>query len=222
MQLSAMLAACLCGPYTHVENSGDFRLVRTGCRLWIYFAHSDGAVDWKNNLDFPARVLVTEKPQLLVHRGFLRVWRSIEPHVRDAILDARTKSVVTVGYSHGAALALLAYDYVLRTRPDLRSATEGYGFGAPRVLWGCHRKSIRERFSHFTVIRNIDDIVTHLPPVLLGYFHAGELLAIGKRGRYSAFDAHRPENILYELRKLEEKERDGRSVPRPTFEVAHN
>ena len=50
-------------------------------------------------------------------------------------------------------------------------------------------------FSGYTVVRNLDDIVTHLPPAALGYSHVGTLLSIGERGRYSRIDAHREENI---------------------------
>jgi hypothetical protein len=57
------------------------------------------------------------------------------------------------------------------------------------------------RWERFTVIRNIDDIVTHLPPRALGYTHVGHVLEIGEKGTYSRVDAHRPENILAELKR---------------------
>lgn len=205
MKLSSMLEACLRGGYTQVENGGDFRFAWQGDRLWIYFAHSEGAVDWKNNLDFPAKASTgKEPPRLLAHRGFLRVWQSIEPYVAPAIADARTKSVTVVGYSHGAALALLCFDYILRVRPTLKDTVFGYGFGCPRVLWGIPTKDTRAHFAHFTVIRALDDIVTHLPPAALGYFHVGQMFEIGEKGKYSRIDAHRTENILAELRRTED------------------
>ena len=57
-----------------------------------------------------------------------------------------------------------------------------------------------------TVVRNIDDIVTHLPPKILGFTHVGKMLEIGKRGKYSSVDAHRPENIMRELLEYEKRE----------------
>jgi len=57
------------------------------------------------------------------------------------------------------------------------------------------------RWERFTVIRNLDDLVTHMPPAVLGFSHVGELLEIGEKGRYSRVDAHRPENILAELER---------------------
>ena len=67
------------------------------------------------------------------------------------------------------------------------------------MIWGAVSQSVANRFQALTVIRNIDDIVTHLPPKILGYTHVGNLLEIGKRGKYSKIDAHRPKNILNEL-----------------------
>ncbi|MBE6656024.1 MAG: lipase family protein [Ruminococcaceae bacterium] len=204
MRLSKLFEECLREGYTHVENGGDFRLFRREGELYIFFAHSDGVLDWKNNLDFPAKASVREEaPHLFVHRGFLRVWMGVEKHVAPAIQDTRTKSITVVGYSHGAALAVLCYDYALRARPALQDKITGYGFGCPRVLWGIKTAAVRERFKRFTVIRNIDDIVTHVPPAALGYYHVGKMLEMGKKGKYSPVDAHRAENMLAELKSLE-------------------
>ena len=86
---------------------------------------------------------------------------------------------------------------------DLRDNLYSYGFGCPRVLWGSKTKEIINRWEKFTVVRNIDDIVTHLPPKILGYFHVGNLLEIGKKGKYSKVDAHKSENILIELKEYQ-------------------
>jgi hypothetical protein len=81
----------------------------------------------------------------------------------------------------------------------------GVGFGCPRVVFGAVKKEVKERWRRFIVVRNINDIVTHLPPVLFGYKHVGNLISIGKRCKYTMVDAHRPENILIELSKEKEK-----------------
>jgi hypothetical protein len=68
------------------------------------------------------------------------------------------------------------------------------------VLWGKRTEDILSRWKRFTVVRNVDDLITHLPPRVLGYFHVGSLLEIGEKGKYSRIDAHRRESILAELR----------------------
>lgn len=190
--------------YTHIHNSADFALKRDGKTLFIYFAHSDGSEDWKNNLDFPARVRIQDDQSIwFAHRGFLRVWKSIEEHISADVKNSYVDKVIITGYSHGAALALLCHEYVWSLRPDLREAIKGYGFGCPRVIWGTPAQALQKRWENFTVIRNMDDIVTHLPPHILGYTHVGKLMEIGIRGRYSGTDAHRAENYLAELIEIE-------------------
>ena len=204
MRLSALFQGCLDAPYVHLAESADCCFERQGETLYIYLQDSDGYEDWKNNLDFPARPYRRMgQTHWYAHRGFVKVWRAVEPYIASAVMDEGVRRVVTVGYSHGGALAVLCHEYIWFHRPDLRAHIEGYGFGAPRVIWGVYGQEVMARWERFTVVRNIDDIVTHLPPRVLGYFHVGQLLAIGEKGRYSRIDAHRAENILAELHRIE-------------------
>lgn len=194
MNLQSLFKRCLSIDYITVENDGSYAYERIGNTLYLYFECSNGIKDWKNNLDFPAKVY----KGLFVHRGFLRVWNSIVPHIKELILDTSLDKIVITGYSHGGAIACLCCEYVWYNRPDLRASIEAYGFGAPRVAWGFLGNK-RHRWDNFYVIRNINDIVTHLPPVIFGYRHVGTLIKIGEHGKYSVIDAHRQENILNEL-----------------------
>ncbi len=204
MNLSTLLSRTLHTVYTHVQNSADFALRRVGSTLYVYFAGSDGETDWKNNLSFPAKAYRREgSPTWYAHRGFLKVWKTVEDYVAADIMDPDVQRIVISGYSHGAALAVLCHEYVWQSRPDLRESLEGWGFGCPRVVFGIPSRKLRARWEHFTVIRNPEDVVTHLPPVWLGFTHVGMMLEIGERGRYTRIDAHRPENYLTELRRYE-------------------
>ncbi len=204
MKRSTLFEVCLKIPYTQVENAADYAVQRQGSTLYIYFEASDGLADWRTNFNFPAKPYSRMGEAVwFAHRGFLKAWKTIEPYLVPSILDPDVRKIVSVGYSHGAAIALLCHEYVWYHRPDLRAHLAGYGFGCPRVLWGLCRRALRKRWETFEVIRNLDDLVTHVPPALLGFFHVGRLLEIGTRGKYSAIDAHRPENILAELRAYE-------------------
>lgn len=204
MQLSSLFWECLHIPYSAAGCCANYALRRQGDSLYIFFEKSSGAIDWKSNLDFPAAAYRrTDGSVWYAHRGFLAVWREIEPVLAPGIADRTVKSIVITGYSHGAAVALLCHEYIWYHRPDLREALTGFGFGCPRVLWGKRNGELLRRWEQFTVIRNIDDIVTHLPPFLLGYSHVGALLKIGKKGKYSPTDAHKAENILTELKEYE-------------------
>ena len=77
-------------------------------------------------------------------------------------------------------MAFFATECVWFHRPDLREdGLEGYGFEAPRVYGGWRvKKSLQERWAKFKVIRNNNDLVTHCPPALFRFCHAGKILKI--------------------------------------------
>lgn len=213
IKLSKLFYNCTHILYTTVGECGDYAIRRCGNTLFIYFQGSNGKIDWKNNLDFPAKPYKRMgKIVWLCHRGFLKVWKSMEGSIGRYISDTSLEKIYICGYSHGGALATLCYEYVWYNRKDLRGNIFGFGFGAPRVLWGLRFKSITSRWRDFTVIRNLDDLVTHVPPFLFGYFHVGTLLKIGKRGQYSKIDAHRDNNLLCSLLEYEK----GRQIADPT------
>ena len=202
MKLSELFSACLAAKYIHIDGGADYALVKKGRTLYIFFEDSDGKEDWRRNLDFPAKAYQAEGTVCFwAHRGFLCAWESLLPHLQKSILNPAVTRIIVAGYSHGGALAALCHEYIWRMRGDLRDRLEGYGFGAPRVLWGRISKDLRKRWDRFTVIRNQNDIVTHLPPAAFGFSHVGGMLVIGEKGKYSSIGAHYAENILAELKQ---------------------
>ena len=197
MNLYETMKQCLSVTYNQVENAGDYAVIREGNTLKLLFEWSDGDEDWKNNLDFPAKPYKRMKYLWFCHRGFLKVWKSIEPYIAKDICDLDVSKIEIVGYSHGAAIALLCYEYCIFNRPDI--VVEGVGFGCPRVFWGFVPKSVKERFKGFMVVRNGKDIVTYVPPALLGYRHIAEVIEIGKGDSDGIIDDHRSENYLKHL-----------------------
>lgn len=198
-KLLSLFDACLSADYTGSEGGVDLALRRVGGHLYIFFEHSDGREDWWSNLDFPARAHTGSCGDFRAHRGFLAAFAIAEERIAPAVRDRALSRITLVGYSHGAALALLATEYAFCARPDLQGKIEGIGFGCPRVIFGRAGKESERAFSSFTVVRNIGDIVTRLPPAAFGYRHVGKMLEIGARGRYGPIDAHREENIRAEL-----------------------
>ena len=199
MKLSDLFSRCLKISYQNVENGASFATEIIGKTLYIYFESSNGVVDWENNLDFPCRC----GSDFCYHRGFFSVWESVKSYIIPYINNKEYQEIVIVGYSHGAALAVLCFEAAFKLRDDISSNIFGIGFGCPRVLWGFKRKKAKKIFKEFLVVRNSNDIVTHLPPAILGYFHVGKILKIGEKGKYSKIQAHAPESILAELENLE-------------------
>lgn len=202
MKLYELMLECLNTEYINTGRKSSYALKRKCDTLYIFFEHSNGNADWIKNLNFPAKPYRRMKQATwYAHRGFLAAWRDVEKAITPHIMDKRINKIITVGYSHGAAIALLCHEYLWFNRPELRENLIGVGFGCPRVIWGIPTAEFLHRFDRFTVVRNMDDIVTHLPPAFLGYIHVGKLLGVGSRGKYTRIKAHYPENILTELKK---------------------
>lgn len=193
-------------PYSNTGTSVSYAIRKERETLYLFFEHSSGEEDWIKNLDFPVKAYkIDDGKTFYAHRGFLRAWKELEDVLSPHIQAPVSKRIVISGFSHGAALALLCHEYVWFHRPDLRERLEGYGFGCPRVVWGRRSKELHKRFARFTVIKNIEDIVTHLPPAFLGYTHVGNMLLIGEKSKYSAVSAHYEQNYLAELEELQTK-----------------
>lgn len=193
--------------YIHVENAASYFTMRkqtkNGDTLLIFFEKSNGLIDWKHNFYFPAKPYRDMKNLWFCHRGFLKVWKSIEPYIASEILDPKVKNIDIVGYSHGGAIAQLCYEYVRFNRPDIY--VTGVGFGAPRVFWGFAKKAVKERFEGFVVVRNGKDLITHLPPVLFGFRHVGAVYKVGKCVGITGIKDHYPERYLESLKLIEQK-----------------
>ena len=171
---------CLTAHYRHVEEDASFAVKRENNTVTIYFEKSNGVEDWKNNFRFAARPYRDMKEPWRCHGGFMKVFRALLQYLEEILLNEEVTHYILVGYSHGAALALLCHEYLLYHRPELLGKVEGYGFGCPRVFWGIVPKAVKERFKNFTVVRNGNDIVTHVPPVLFGFRHISEMVKIGQ------------------------------------------
>ena len=198
MNLYKLFSECLNTKYIAAGCCANYALRKSDETLYIFFEKSVGKHDWKNNFTFSAAAY----EGLLVHSGFLSVWQKIKPQIEEHIFDKSLKSIIITGYSHGAAIALLCHLFLQKHRQDIKESIQSYGFGCPRVVFGIRRKEAKKQFKNFTVVRNTDDIVTHLPPAIFGFFHVGNMLKIGKKGTYSKVNAHREENILNELKKI--------------------
>lgn len=194
---------CLRATYTHTKEGGDYAVTyeEKTKTLYLLFQWSDGREDWKNNLAFRAVCLDPTAPKgerWYCHRGFLKVWRAMEKEILSAtewyLRRYDVQQMVCVGYSHGAALALLATREMTASYGD-RIPVKGYGFGCPRVIKGKLPPHIQQQLSRFTSVRNIPDLVTHLPPKIFGFHHIG-LVEIGEKGRYGRIKAHYAEAYI--------------------------
>jgi len=201
--MRGLFEMCLNASYKSTPENGNYAIETDKDTLYILFEWSRGNGDWSNNLNFPAKPYKNMGAYWFCHRGFLKVWRAMRDEIeKDVRCKLRThpkiKNIVCVGYSHGGALALFATEDMEYLYGDTLNVT-GYGFGAPRVVWGFLPRAVKNRLQGFKVVRNIPDLVTHVPPVLFGFRHVGEVVKIGEKGKYSPIKAHYPGAYLEEL-----------------------
>ena len=202
--LESLFKRCYEANYTHVNEDGDFAIQREGSTAYLLFQCTNSKTDWFHNFLFFAKPYKEMDITWRCHRGFLCVWKSIEPYLIDTILDKSIKQFVIVGYSHGAAIATLAHEYVWYNRPDVReNGLIGYGFGCPRCYFGIFgvKRSLKERWKNFYPVRDLNDLVTHLPPVIFGFRHVNKVLKLqnkhySKHVKLKCINAHYPDNYI--------------------------
>jgi hypothetical protein len=125
-----------------------------------------------------------------VHNGFYEGFEAIDPLVTNHLpvqsqtngritydFD-RTKPLYATGHSLGGALAVLA---AARYNP-----TALYTFGQPRIYTTQyikrHRQDIKQ-LNHWRIVDR-EDMVSHVPGLLLGYRHTGNLALISSLGDF--------------------------------------
>lgn len=182
MTLKQLFNKTLTGGFITIpDTKGDYKLIKSGTTLFLVLEGSNQEEDWKHNFDFPTKPYHDMPKTWKAHRGFVKVWKSIVPHIEEAVADPTLTQIITIGYSHGAALACLAQEYIWFNRPDIRDNCYAFAFESPRVFCGCHIPAeLKERWANLYVFRNGWDIVTHVPPTLFGFKHVGTLIHIGK------------------------------------------
>ena len=176
---------CLNATYTETPQNGDYAIEVEGDTLYLLFQWSRGIEDWKSNFNFPAKPYKGMDCVWFCHRGFRNVWKGMRDEVEAKVKEMlfkfpKVKRIICVGYSHGGAISLFATEDMAYLYGNMLNVI-GYGFGAPRVVWGIVPKPVKNRLQCFRAVRNIPDLVTHVPPVLFGFRHVASPFKIGRR-----------------------------------------
>ena len=213
MKLSKLFNLTCTTPYTTIGDGVDYSFVEENKTLYIFFQGSSQKVDWINNFSFPKKPYKDMEIQYRVHGGFLKCWKQIEDIVIEKIKELDDKNnykfnrIIVSGYSHGGALAQFCHECIWYHRPDIRNNCWSYGFEAPRIYGSFQvKKELRERWAHFVLIRNNNDIVTNCPPRFLGFCDLGTVLHVGRDQHYEGWDpisSHFPENVYNSLKEID-------------------
>ena len=193
--------------YTHTDNDGDYHVSYANKTIYIHFEQTDSLVDWWSNFYFPPHAYKDQDEPWRGHAGFLNVYKSMNDAIIKTVknllnLHKDCEKIVVCGYSHGAALSGFCTEDMQYLFGD-RVIVLGYGFGCPRFTWGILPKKVKERFSHFYPLRNFGDLVTHVPPAILGYGWGKKIIQIGllddDQKKPNMIDSHRDWSISNSL-----------------------
>jgi triacylglycerol lipase len=113
-----------------------------------------------------------------VHSGFNREVDDLWP-VLEETLRGETQPVWFCGHSLGAAMATIC-SYRCKASSIAKDPQELHTFGSPRV--GCKRWIRHADVTHYRWVHN-NDLVTRVPPVLMGYRHCGNEIYLDRHGR---------------------------------------
>lgn len=184
------------GPWITSGDDVQYRL-EPGPVTRLFFQQTVSKSDWLANFDFPAAPYKDMPKKWYVHRGFKRLWKSVEDEILPIILEAKRLEVY--GFSQGAPLACLAHEAFTFKRGFHPRTTV---FGSPRFLW---IKGAADVLSRFDGVRNLQvrgDLVTHVPPEWMGYLHVGEVLRMGPSRIIPRPKYHYPSEYIAELGEL--------------------
>ena len=144
--------------------------------LYLSIQGSVQKEDWLFNFDFAVHPYKNSPEPWFVHRGFAKCWDAAKDQIaREVAATIQGRKLVITGYSHGAAIAVMAHEYFYWHGYE----PETIGYGGPRVLW-MPSKKILARFEKLTLIKRRGDLVTIVPFAWMGFRHAVKQILIGK------------------------------------------
>ncbi len=173
-----------------------------GDLLHIAFRGTDSPKDWLTDFSFWKKKIPYQNyaSRIRVHAGFIDAYKN--EGIRGRIHSYLTRDIRRVrltGHSYGAALAVLCAVDLQYNFPD--RDYEVALFGCPRVGNGAFARSYNRRLFKTLRVENGNDIVTRVPPALLGYRHVGIPIRVGPVRLPGAisFLQHRPSDYYKSL-----------------------
>jgi len=170
--------ACRSGAKTAGRNT-QYTISSDEQNVYLAIQGSCDDDDWRFNFDFAVKPYKRMAVRWFAHRGFVTAWKLAREQIMaelEPVIRGSGKRLVILGYSHGAALAVVAHEDFKFNGYEPKT----HAFGCPRVLW-MPSKKIRERFEGVTLYQSRGDLVTHVPFVIMGYAHVGTMLKFGPK-----------------------------------------
>ncbi len=152
----------------------------------VAFQGSVSKEDWDDNFKFKLESfnekMITPydvKSNIKVHKGFLEQWMNVRDLLFKKFEESGKEKAIFLGHSLGAALSTLAsldfqYNYLRLQKNEILN----FAFALPRVGNSDFVKSYNNRVPNTYRFNYLNDIVTRVPPVWLGYKHVSNTIEL--------------------------------------------
>lgn len=148
--------------------------------VYLAFQGSRSKIDWLQNFNIWIKPYSNMKKIFFVHRGIFLKFKSVVKDidlVLKPLLDDGYKLEIR-GFSQGAGLTVFGHEYFGFHNPETK--LHSVAFAPPRTFSFIGFFTLRKRFKNLEIVINRNDLVSKLPPVVLGYIHYGTKVILGK------------------------------------------
>jgi hypothetical protein len=191
--------SCIGGDWKTCGKDVQYRIDRLGPnQAYLSFQGTVSITDLEIDLKVfcnPFKEKPKDKYGNVMHHGFQEGFESAFEIIHKELIDMGIQYVNVRGYSLGAAYAQIFTLYL----PKVGIETEALVYGSPRIFWLPSTALKDEAKRRILRIENQDDIITHLPPYLLGFKHIGHVYKIGVSDCFYNIAKHVPSEYTKEL-----------------------
>lgn len=192
---------CLRGAWTTVGIDVQYKTEVVDNILYVYFQCTKSNTDWGQNLKFWLKSYKLNGKRLWGHAGYIENWESAKDQVLEDIrlkmsVYLNVAQIVLVGYSQGACIATLCYQYLKsKNFHSIRCDV----FGSPNVLW----MQKNDGFDTLDNYKVMDDLFTMVPFKFLGFREAGNVIMLGEKKCRPSVYWHVPSEYRQGLESLQ-------------------
>lgn len=176
-----MLTYNICGGYNYILpyyiknikelSKGGYIFKVSGENTYILtFRGTRTGEELINDLD-SVQTNFLDKKDILVHRGFYRLWRDMKDDLDDFIIDIKSAEIepklIFTGHSLGAATSIFSALYIKKKLDKLKIKNEVSVevFASPRIGNDKFVYYTQDKLDSIKVHINVTDIVVNLPPI---------------------------------------------------------
>jgi predicted lipase len=162
--------------------------------LFIGFRGSESLENWEYDFMIDKKKVPFDRDPSMykdrLHDGFLKAYMAVRSIVFQQVMNSGFKKIIVTGHSLGAAIATIC---VLDVQYNFRDCdVKLYCSGVPRVGNKQYIKGFNKYVKEAYCIRQGRDLISYLPPNLLGFFQVRKYMHVGPHKLFPSLKDHYP------------------------------